>query len=56
MYLVLAVEGLILLLILFGKSLAGYLMILYYATEAIIDYLILRVGKNRGLDNFFVKL
>ena len=48
-------EGMIAVFLLWGKSLGGYLLLLYYGAEAGIEYLISRVGKGRSMDNIYLK-
>lgn len=40
-------------LVILGKSLAGYLLIVYYGIEATLDYLIYRVGRGKNTENIF---
>ncbi len=55
MYVVAVFEGLITLMMLVGKSIAGYLLIVYYALEAGIDYLIYKTGRGKNTQNIYFK-
>ena len=43
-----SLEGMIVIFLVWGKSVAGYLLIVYYGMEGGLDWLISRVGRGRS--------
>ncbi len=48
-----SLEAMIVIFLVWGKSVAGYLLIVYYGLEGGLDWLISRVGRGRSKENIY---